>query len=352
MKRKFMMGMSLFMSVAMLAGCGSKPAEETAPEGNDDAAVVEDQADGGVKTGLGVITKINHSKDATAEAEGMAQAYTMLAAVTVDAEGKIVEAIVDGIQPAANFDATGHITTDLASTFESKLVAKDGYGLKKASGIGKEWYEQSEAFSAYIKGKTIDEIKAIPVDGDGVATGDDLKSSVTVTATALMDVVVKAMENAQDLGASASDKLGLAVDGTIANSADAGDEDGVVEGYSNIVVATFDADGKVTSSIIDAVQTQIKFDASGKILSDMEALYPSKVEIGDDYGMKVASSIGKEWYEQAKALSDYFVGKTVADVKAMPLEQGVPSGDDLKSAVTFHVTNQIALLELASKSAN
>ena len=342
MKRKLVMGVSLLMSVAMLAGCGSKT-----PAGDDTAA-----GDGAVKTGLGVITTINHSKDAAADAAGVAEAYTMFAAVTVDAEGKIVEAIVDGIQPKAEFDTAGVITTDLASTFDSKLVAKDGYGMKSASGIGKEWYEQSQAFSDYVKGKTIEEVKAIPVDAEGTATGDDLKSSVTITATALMDVVVKAMENAQDMGATSADKLGVSAEATIAKSKPAtADEEGVVEGYANIVAATFDADGKVTSAIIDAAQTKINFDTTGKITSDITATYPTKVEIGDDYGMKSASGIGKEWYEQVKALADYFVGETVAEIKAIPLTDGAPSGDDLKTSVTIGVASQIALLENAFNTA-
>lgn len=346
-----MMGMSLMMSVALFAGCGSKPADDT--PANDDQGAVETPAEGNLKTGLGVITTIDHSADATAEAEGQGQAYTMMAAVTVDADGKIVQAIVDGVQPTAKFDATGTITTDLASTFDSKLVAKEAYGLKKASGIGKEWYEQSEAFSAYIIGKTKDEIQGIAVDADGNATGDDLSSSVTVTATTLIDVVVKAMDNAQDLGAQAGDKLGLAIDGTIAKSKSAtAEEEGVVEGYSNIVAATFDADGKVTSSIIDAAQTKIKFDATGKITSDMTAVYPTKVELGDAYGMIVASGIGKDWYEQAKALSDYVQGKTAAEITGLALDgEGRPTDDDLKSSVTIHINDQVALYAAAASSA-
>ena len=348
------MGVSLLMSVAMLAGCGgNNTAEEPPAENTDNDAVVEEPAAGGLKTGLGVITTISKSKDAAADAEGQAQAYTMIAAVTVDAEGKIVQALVDGVQPTAKFDATGAITTDLATTFDSKLVAKEGYGMKKASGIGKEWYEQSEAFSAYITGKTLDEIKGIAVDAEGNATGDDLKSSVTVTATSLIDVVVKAMENAEELGAQAGDKLGLAIDGSIAKSKPAtADEEGVIEGYSNIVVATFDADGKVTSSIIDAAQTKIKFDATGKVTSDLTAVYPTKVELGDGYGMKGNSGIGKEWYEQAKALTEYVAGKTAAEITAIALDaEGRPTGDDLKSSVTVHINDQVALYAAAAASA-
>lgn len=351
MKKRFTMGLSLLMTAALLAGCGNaaKSTETAEPA----APAEQTEATGALKTGLGVITHIQKSKDATAEEEGQGQAYTMVAAVTVDSEGKIVQVIVDGIQPTAKFDNTGTITTDLATTFDSKLVAKEGYGMKKASGIGKEWYEQSEAFSAYVIGKTRDEVAGIVVNEEGKATGEDLASSVTVTATALMDVVVKAMDNAQELGAQAGDKLGLAMDGTIAKSKNAeADAEGVVEGYSNIVAATFDADGKVTSSIVDAAQTRINFDQTGKVTSDLTALAATKVELGDNYGMKKASGIGKEWYEQALEMSAAFAGKTVEEVKAIELnEEGRPSGDDLKTTITVHINDQVALLEQAFATA-
>jgi hypothetical protein len=38
----------------------------------------------------------------------------------------------------------------------------DGYGMRSASKIGKEWNEQANAFAAYVIGKTVDEVKALP----------------------------------------------------------------------------------------------------------------------------------------------------------------------------------------------
>jgi hypothetical protein len=66
----------------------------------------------------------------------------------------------------------------------------------------------------------------------------------------------------------------------------------------------------ITSCIIDASQTNINFSKEGKITSDINAEFQTKNELGDAYGMKKASSIGKEWNEQANAFAQYVVGKT------------------------------------------
>ena len=51
-------------------------------------------------------------------------------------------------------------TTDLATTFETKKELKEGYNMKPASPIGKEWYEQIAALEEYATGKTAAEFLA------------------------------------------------------------------------------------------------------------------------------------------------------------------------------------------------
>ena len=60
-------------------------------------------------------------------------------------------------------DAERH--TDPATTFPSKNELGDNYGMKKASSIGAEWYEQAAAMAAYVEGKTLDSYMA-DVDTD------------------------------------------------------------------------------------------------------------------------------------------------------------------------------------------
>ena len=64
--------------------------------------------------------------------------------------------------------------------------------------------------------------------------------------------------------------------------------------------------------------------------------------------MKKASSIGKEWFEQAAALlTDWMKGKTVEEIKAVNTEEDA----DLKASVTVGVDSYLKTLEEASNKA-
>ena len=78
-----------------------------------------------------------------------------------------------------------------AGQFETKNELGDGYNMKGASPIGKEWFEQSEAFCKYMKGKKVADITGLTLD-HGVATDKDLVSSVTITISDFLTVVEKA----------------------------------------------------------------------------------------------------------------------------------------------------------------
>ena len=69
--------------------------------------------------------------------------------------------------------------------------------MKKASKIGKEWYEQANAFAEYVVGKTAEEVKGIALDETGHAAEEDLKASVTVTITDFQSMIEKAKANAK-----------------------------------------------------------------------------------------------------------------------------------------------------------
>jgi len=297
---------------------------------------------------LAVISSVEKSKDA-GEKDGLAQTDSVIVAVTVDKDGKIVQTIIDTAQTKIEFSKEGKIIPDLNTVFKSKQELKEEYGMGKASSIEKEWYEQANALAEYVKGKTVEEVKAIAVDETGVTTEADLVSSVTIKINPYKEAIEKAVANAENLGADASDKLGLGVITTIAKSKDAtADAEGLAQAYSTYTVATFDADGKVTSSIIDASQANVKFDNTGKITTDLAVAPLTKVELGEDYGMKKASAIGKEWYEQADAFADYVVGKTVEEIKGIAVdESGHATEEDLVSSVTVGIVDLKTIFEKA-----
>ena len=115
-------------------------------------------------------------------------------------------------------------------------------------------------------------------------------------------------------------KTGMAVVTTADKSVSAGAEDGLAQAYSNIIAVTVDESGVITNCVIDAAQTNINFSKEGKIVTPLDTEFVGKLELGADYGMAKASSIGKEWNEQATAFADYVIGKTVDEVKGIAVD--------------------------------
>ena len=148
-------------------------------------------------------------------------------------------------------------------------------------------------------------------------------------------------------------KTGLAVRGSLTSSKPAADgEDGLAQADVNIVAVTVTDEGIIESCVIDAVQIKMNFDGAGSITSDLTAPVLSKVERGDDYGMVVASSIGKEWYEQAQALADYVEGKTIAEVRTMAVDEATkPTDVDLASSVTISIGSYLDMIGMAYNNA-
>jgi hypothetical protein len=302
----------------------------------------------GLKTGLAIVSSAGSSKEATEEKDGTAQVDSTAVAVLVDDKGVIKNIVIDVVQTKFNFSTTGEITTDLAKTFDSKKELGDAYNMRGTSPIGKEWDEQAEALEKYVTGKTIEQVKGIALDG-GYPTDEDLTSSVTMNISSIIAAIEKAVNNAEDLGAKAGDKLGLGITsgaGSKTKNATA-EEDGTVQAYSHYGAVSFDKNGKITSSIIDASQTNVSFNAEGKLTSELTGDFKTKLELGYDYNMKGASPIGKEWFEQSEAFCEYIKGKKISDVKGIALNDGYPADEDLLNSVTMHITDFLTVVEEA-----
>lgn len=103
---------------------------------------------------------------------------------------------------------------------------------------------------------------------------------------------------------------------TAVEAADASaDGDGKFVISTTVVSLNVDNEGVISTAKIDVAYTTLKFDAEGKVTTDLEAGFRTKKEMGDDYGMRVASAIGKEAFEQYASLEEWLVGKTVEDLK-------------------------------------
>lgn len=153
--------------------------------------------------------------------------------------------------------------------------------------------------------------------------------------------------------ASAVAKLGLGQNISIAKSKDLGvDANGkevLAQGQVDVTIAAagFDADGKVVSVTLDVAQTKIAYDKDLKVTSDKTAEVKTKKDLGADYGMVAASGIKKEWFEQAGALEEWMIGKTIEEIKGLKLKEGRPDVPELTSSVTVTVEGYIAAVEEA-----
>ncbi len=148
------------------------------------------------------------TKAATADAEGLVAMYTDFAASVV-VDGKIVASLNDAIQPKITINADGEIVK--ADYKATKRELKENYNMAKFgasmdwNGDGKvlEWYQQSEAFSKHVVGKTAADVEAMAtkvVEGAGyVISADDalLSAGCTIQITSIKAVVAKSVKNAR-----------------------------------------------------------------------------------------------------------------------------------------------------------
>ncbi len=370
MKKVLLLVLVLAMVVSAFAGCGNNNASPSpsatvspAESASESAAPSESAANesAAVRTGLGSDISISKSASVSADADALAEMDTVMAAVTLDKDGKIINVKIDMVQPMVNFDAQGQLKSDPAQEIKTKVELGDAYGMKSASGIGKEWFEQIAALEDWMTGKTIDEVMGMKLSEEGTPADADLTSSVTVHVSAYLAAVQKAVANAQDFGATVSGatKTGVGNVTSIAKSASAtADADALAQADIVMAAVTVDQDNKIVGVQIDNGQVKVNFDAKGTLITDAASKPKTKVELGDEYGMKKASSIGKEWYEQIAALGQWMIGKTIDEVKAMktaPKDEehpAVPAEADLTSSVTISVQDYIAAVEKAIASAD
>ncbi|MCI5667502.1 MAG: hypothetical protein MR291_01875 [Oscillospiraceae bacterium] len=335
MKKIFASMMAAAMVVS-LAGCNGNG---NSGEGGSDAAAAH-------KLGMGVCTSIGSSK------AGTAQVDATVAAVVLDADGKIVSCKVDVAQNKMDI-TDGAVPEDASSmTFKSKKEKLEEYNMKPASAIGKEWYEQAEAFEAFVVGKTADEVAAIPVEttdnGHVVTTDETLKAGCTMSIDDLIDATVKACKDDSAADFTGDAKLALtcstSVDSATASAADG--EDGTAAMYTTFAAVAVASDGKLAAVCYDEVQPKVTFDAAGEITSDTSAEIKTKREKKEEYNMKGASSIGKEWYEQNDAFETFVTGKTSSEISAISTETTdnghvVTTDETLKAGCTMSVDGMI-----------
>ena len=144
-------------------------------------------------------------------------------------------------------------------------------------------------------------------------------------------------------------KTGLAIVTSVAKS-----ENAKVADYDVTLVAVLvDDNGVIQDCIIDSIGAKVEFDATGTITSDINAEVKTKNELGDAYGMVAWGGAIAEWYQQADALAQFAIGKTVSELKNGAIDETgkAPAGSDLASSATIYLGGYVSAMEEAVKNA-
>ncbi len=144
-------------------------------------------------------------------------------------------------------------------------------------------------------------------------------------------------------------KTGLAIITSTAKSENASHADYDI----TLAAVTIDDNGVIRSCIIDSIGAKVEFDATGTVTSDLTAEIATKNELGESYGMVAWGGAKHEWNEQAAALAQYAVGKTVDELKDGAIDESgrAPEGTDLASTATIYLGGYISAIEAAAENA-
>ena len=360
--------LALLLVLSLLTGCAGTPvvyySDCTCPTGahEAEAAPVQTEAaaqtsatEGALKTGLTIVTSVADSKSASAEEAGEAKYDVTMVAVLVDDNGVIQDCIIDGISTSIQFETNGSLKTPVEEeTVMTKNELGENYGMVAYGGAVAEWDEQAAALAKFAVGKTVEELRSGAIDESGRApAGSDLATSATIYLGGYVSAIEAAAANAQHLGAQAGDVLKLAtVTGIDSSKAADGENAGNAQLDATVTALTMNGD-VISSCVIDAVQAKVAFDASGAVISDVEAPVQTKNELGENYGMVAWGGAIAEWDEQAAALASFAVGKTVEELKSGAIDETgkAPAGSDLATQATIYLGGYVSAIEKAVANA-
>ena len=283
----------LVIGLVLVLGGDKTPTPETPVEKTYTLSVVVDE-------GLGSVN-----------ARGKATAIAL--ALVYDADGKIVAARLESIEPglALNADKTDLLAVDRVTT---KVETGDAYN---AMGVG-PWYKQAKAFEDFLVGKTAAEVAALDTSAENVQAGNIVAGCTMTSSTPVFQKLVAEafayQRNVTFKTASTDIKLGLAVDTTVSGSVAKGAT--IAADFAAVAVV----DGKVAAAMLDSAEA--KYDlaiAEEKLTITLKEYKGTKNEQGDAYD-SYKPMAGGRWYAQAQAYADSTVGKTAAELSGIATE--------------------------------
>lgn len=331
----------LVTTVAFVA-CGEKESETNGTETNEtESGTKENPETVTLKFGLGVIIDVSKATNADEDKNGQGKVAITGAAVTVDADGKIVACVLDTADITVEYTNDGKAVAK--ESFATKYEQGDGYNMKLYGGSAKEWYEQADAFCATVKGKTLSEVQALVADG-GKGNDEVISAGCTISVSEFVLAVEKAYNNAVASDATADNTLKLGVN-TEQSCKDATEEkDGQNQIETTFFASAVDANGKIVAATADCVQVKFTFDATGASTYDLSKAVSSKRESGANYGMSKygndlnGDGVVKEWFEQADAFAAACIGKTAGEVGSLMSEDSYGTADIQSAGCTIAVS--------------
>ena len=341
MKKFLSILLALTFVLCAFAGCNSgKEADTTVADTQADAGKDEPKS---LKFGMGFAAAYGTPVDADGDVNGSCKVSATVAAVLVDAEGKIVSATVDTMDVTAEWTAEGAAVP--ASEIKTKRELGDAYNMVAFGGATAEWYAQADNFCKFIVGKTASEVKALVAECNK-GTADVMNAGCTIMINEFVAAIEKAVNNAKDSDATADATLAIGMYADVSTV----DADADVAGeYGLDIYATAVAkkDGKVVASKSDCAPAKVGFNADGTAAAVSEI--KTKGEQGDAYNMVAFGGAKAEWYKQAEAFDAACKGKTASEIEALVAADG-KGVESLQSAnCTIYVTGFVKTAVKAAK---
>lgn len=209
--------LSLLTAIALsvsLSACGS------ATDNNSNTDNIDSTA---YRVGIGSYTTTESSYSSVEGENGLGVVSTTYATVIFDSNDIIKKVYIDQVESKVNFDSKGQLVTNGTMTdIRTKRELGDEYGMKNASPIGKEWYEQVNSIESWLVGKNIKDIAngamnnnmyGNDTSADSVASGID--GAASDIASGAENIVGDIVDGAESIVSGITDGITDSTNGTI-----------------------------------------------------------------------------------------------------------------------------------------
>lgn len=285
-----------------------------------------------VKFGAGVYASAPSAVDATEDKDGSGKIDVTAAAVTVDADGKIVACQLDTASYTVKFTFDGKAVAD---EFKTKYEMGTDYNMVAYGGAKKEWFQQADAFEKVVAGKNLDEIKALVAEGNK-GTDEVINAGCTIMINEFVAAIEKAYNAAgTEVAEDAALKVSFATEQSLADATEEKDGSNKIEAY--VFASAKDKDGKIVAASSDCLEASFTFNAAGASTLDTTKEVLTKKEKGENYGMVAYGGAEKEWFQQAAAFDAACIGKTNEEIAGLMGEDGKGSSDLQTAGCTIYV---------------